>query len=69
MAEECCASNGNVMILACSGGSNVGQLANRAARFAARRKTVNPLLRGMNEGTRRSLLWVKVKWEEKVASS
>jgi len=31
MAEDCCASNGNVMILACSGGSNVGQLANQAA--------------------------------------
>jgi len=31
MAEECCAPNGNIMILACSGGSNVGQLSNRAA--------------------------------------
>jgi len=31
MAEECCASNGNIMILACSGGSNVGQLSNQAA--------------------------------------
>lgn len=31
MADECCAPNGNVMILACSGGSNVGQLANHAA--------------------------------------
>jgi len=31
MAEECCAPGGNVMILACSGGSNVGQLANQAA--------------------------------------
>jgi uncharacterized metal-binding protein len=31
VAEECCAPSGNVMILACSGGSNVGQLANRAA--------------------------------------
>jgi uncharacterized metal-binding protein len=31
MAEECCVPNGNVMILACSGGSNVGQLANQAA--------------------------------------
>ena len=31
MADECCVSNGNVMILACSGGSNVGQLANQAA--------------------------------------
>ncbi|MFH1489761.1 MAG: putative zinc-binding protein [Pseudomonadota bacterium] len=31
MAEECCAINGNVMLLACSGGSNVGQLSNRAA--------------------------------------
>jgi len=30
MAEECCASGGNVMILPCSGGSNVGQLANQA---------------------------------------
>ena len=31
MAEECCATGGNIMILACSGGSNVGQLANQAA--------------------------------------
>ena len=31
MAEDCCSSNGNIMILACSGGSNVGQLANQAA--------------------------------------
>ena len=31
MAEDCCAPGGNVMILACSGGSNVGQLANQAA--------------------------------------
>lgn len=31
MAEECCSTNGNIMILACSGGSNVGQLSNQAA--------------------------------------
>ena len=31
MVEDCCATNGNIMILACSGGSNVGQLSNRAA--------------------------------------
>ena len=31
MFEECCVPGGNVMILACSGGSNVGQLANQAA--------------------------------------
>ena len=31
MAEECCASDGNIMILACSGGSNVGQLSNQSA--------------------------------------
>ena len=31
MSEDCCAPNGNVMILTCSGGSNVGQLSNRAA--------------------------------------
>jgi uncharacterized metal-binding protein len=31
MAEECCVPSGNIMILACSGGSNVGQLANQAA--------------------------------------
>lgn len=31
MAEECCVTSGNVMILACSGGSNVGQLSNQAA--------------------------------------
>ena len=31
MAEECCIPGGNIMILACSGGSNVGQLSNQAA--------------------------------------
>ncbi len=31
MANDCCASGSNVMILACSGGSNVGQLSNQAA--------------------------------------
>lgn len=31
MANDCCTSNGNIMILACSGGSNVGQLTNQAA--------------------------------------
>ena len=31
MTEEGCATNGNIMILACSGGSNVGQLSNQAA--------------------------------------
>ena len=31
MANECCAPGGNIVILACSGGSNVGQLSNQAA--------------------------------------
>jgi uncharacterized metal-binding protein len=31
MSEDCCSSDKNVMILACSGGSNVGQISNRAA--------------------------------------
>ncbi len=31
MANECCATGSNIMILACSGGSNVGQLSNEAA--------------------------------------
>lgn len=31
MAEKCCTTDRNIMILACSGGSNVGQLSNRAA--------------------------------------
>ena len=31
MAQDCCAPNANIMILACSGGSNVGQLSNQAA--------------------------------------
>lgn len=31
MAQDCCAPGGNIMILACSGGSNVGQLSNQAA--------------------------------------
>jgi len=31
MTQECCTSNKQVMILACSGASNVGQLSNQAA--------------------------------------
>ena len=31
MTETCCTPDGNIMILACSGGSNVGQLSNQAA--------------------------------------
>ncbi len=31
MANDCCTSGGSTMILACSGGSNVGQLSNQAA--------------------------------------
>ncbi|MEW6078173.1 MAG: putative zinc-binding protein [Thermodesulfobacteriota bacterium] len=31
MADSCCAAGNEVMILACSGGSNVGQLSNQAA--------------------------------------
>jgi uncharacterized metal-binding protein len=31
MSQECCTPNANIMILACSGGSNVGQLSNQAA--------------------------------------
>lgn len=31
MSQECCAPNRNIMILTCSGASNVGQLANQAA--------------------------------------
>lgn len=31
MAEECCPSGGKIMILSCSGYSNVGQIANQAA--------------------------------------
>jgi uncharacterized metal-binding protein len=31
MPQECCETGNNIMILACSGGSNVGQLSNRAA--------------------------------------
>lgn len=31
MSQECCSSSNNIMILACSGGSNVGQLSNQAA--------------------------------------
>ena len=31
MAEDCCSSNGDIMILACSGASNLGQISNRAA--------------------------------------
>ncbi len=31
MADECCAPGSEVMILSCSGGSNMGQIANRIA--------------------------------------
>ena len=31
MSQDCCTPGGNVMILSCSGGSNVGQLSNQAA--------------------------------------
>ena len=31
MANECCTQDQNIMLLSCSGGSNVGQLSNRAA--------------------------------------
>lgn len=31
MFEDCCAPGGNVMILACSGASNVGQVSNQVA--------------------------------------
>ena len=31
MEDKCCAANNDIMLLACSGGSNVGQLSNRAA--------------------------------------
>ncbi len=31
MSEQCCGTSSQVMILACSGGSNVGQIANQAA--------------------------------------
>jgi uncharacterized metal-binding protein len=31
MSDACCASNEKIMILSCSGGSNVGQLSNQAA--------------------------------------
>lgn len=31
MTENCCQTDGNIMILSCSGGSNVGQLSNQAA--------------------------------------
>ncbi len=31
MSDDCCKPDENIMILACSGGSNVGQLSNQAA--------------------------------------
>ena len=31
MVDQCCTQDQNIMLLSCSGGSNVGQLANRAA--------------------------------------
>ena len=36
MSQECCVPNGNIMILACSGASNLGQLSNQAAVELAR---------------------------------
>ncbi len=38
MADDCCAPNNNVMILSCSGASNLGQLSNQAAVELAREK-------------------------------
>jgi uncharacterized metal-binding protein len=31
MSKDCCTSGGNIMILSCSGASNLGQLSNQAA--------------------------------------
>ncbi|MGD8564011.1 MAG: putative zinc-binding protein, partial [Desulfarculaceae bacterium] len=31
MSDDCCSNSNEVMLLSCSGGSNVGQLANQAA--------------------------------------
>lgn len=36
MSQECCATTNNIMILACSGASNLGQLSNQAAVELAR---------------------------------
>jgi uncharacterized metal-binding protein len=36
MSDECCASTNNIMILACSGASNLGQISNQAAVELAR---------------------------------
>jgi uncharacterized metal-binding protein len=36
LSQECCVPNGNIMILACSGASNLGQLSNQAAVELAR---------------------------------
>ncbi len=36
MSQDCCAPSNNIMILACSGASNVGQLSNQAAVELAR---------------------------------
>jgi uncharacterized metal-binding protein len=36
MSQECCSTNKQIMILACSGASNVGQLSNQAAVELAR---------------------------------
>ncbi len=36
MSQDCCTPNGNTMILACSGASNLGQLSNQAAVELAR---------------------------------
>lgn len=38
MADDCCAPNNNIMILSCSGASNLGQLSNQAAVELAREK-------------------------------
>ena len=38
MADDCCAPNNNIMILSCSGASNLGQLSNQAAVELAKEK-------------------------------
>ena len=47
ITQQCCTANTNIMILACSGCANVGQLSNQAAVELTRQD----VLPGRNRGT------------------
>ena len=73
MAEDCCTPSGNIMILACSGCSNVGQLSNQAAVELTQEgfgkmfclAGIEPSFRGLSSRRRTSRKW----WSSTAATS